>query len=73
MVNPLRCTAHDQTCKEIAANAHDLMRCSVTLESAQRYLSRVLQLVHDTQVAVADGSIQVDGQAVAHRTDGHVW
>lgn len=68
-----RCGTHDHACKDIAANARDLMLCSVTLESAELYLVRVLRLVHDTQGPASNGTVSGQGYQAAHRTDAHVW
>lgn len=43
------CIDHDDEARAIAAAAQRLMRCSVSLETAERYLGRAMQLVHDTQ------------------------
>lgn len=47
------CVDHDDESRAIAAAAHRLMRCSVSLDTAERYLGRALQLAHDTQRAPA--------------------
>ncbi len=43
------CVDHDDACRDIAAAAQRLMRCSVSLDTAEHYLKQALQLVHDTQ------------------------
>ncbi len=66
---PHRCEANELRCEQIAANAYELMRCSVTLETAQRYLAKVIKLVHDMQAPVVHGAHVIQ----QHPSDGKVW
>lgn len=68
-----RCTKNDGACKDIASNARAFMQCSVTLESAQKYLVKALQLVHDTQGGAEAGLVRGNTLTTSHPTDEHVW
>lgn len=58
------CVDHDDQARAIAAAAQRLMRCSVSLETAERYLGRALQLAHNTQrPAAAPGAVNATSRA----------